>query len=165
MAGKADKITAGDLTERVSPQDARTEVGRLSRLDQHPERHDEAIDVTGLARECAERARTAYPERTWHARIDPGLMTSGDEELLRRAIDNLLANVAAHTPDDTTATLTAAHHGTATATPNHPHGLVITLTLPASTQPGPVHSGLPWTANPPSTTSGEQQTPHSLRAV
>ena len=29
MAGKADKITAGDLTERVSPQDARTEVGRL----------------------------------------------------------------------------------------------------------------------------------------
>ena len=31
MAGKADKITAGDLTERVSPQDARTEVGRLGR--------------------------------------------------------------------------------------------------------------------------------------
>ena len=273
MAGKADKITAGDLTERVSPQDARTEVGRLgralngmlgriedfiaereasqqatnrffadashelrtplaslranaelyqqgalperaqvdaamrritaearrmsgllddmlrlARLDQHPERHDEAIDVTGLARECAERARTAYPERTWHACIDPGLTTSGDEELLRRAIDNLLANVAAHTPDDTTATLTAAqydatiivevsddgpgvpdaqlarifdrfnrgsapsprpgsglglaivaataaaHHGTAHAAPNHPHGLVITLTLPATTQ-------------------------------
>jgi two-component system, OmpR family, sensor kinase len=274
MAGQADKISAGDLTERVSPQDARTEVGRLgralngmlgriedfiaereasqqatnrffadashelrtplaslranaelyqqgalteraqvdeamrritaearrmsglldgmlrlARLDQHPERHHEAIDVTDLARECAERARTAYPQRTWHARIDPGLVTSGDEELLRRAIDNLLANVAAHTPDDTAATLTAtqydatiiievsddgpgvpddqlphvfdrfyrgsapsprpgsglglaivaataaAHLGTAQATPNHPHGLVITLTLPATTQP------------------------------
>jgi two-component system OmpR family sensor kinase len=273
MAGQADKISAGDLTERVSPQDARSEVGRLgralngmlgriegfvaereasqqatnrffadashelrtplaslranaelyqqgalperaqvdeamrritaeaqrmsglldgmlrlARLDQHPERHDEAIDVTGLARECAERARTAYPQRTWHARIDSGLATSGDEELLRRAIDNLLANVAAHTPDDTAATLTAAqydatiivevsddgpgvpddqlphvfdrfyrgsapsprpgsglglaivaataaaHLGTAQATPNHPHGLVITLTLPATTQ-------------------------------
>jgi two-component system, OmpR family, sensor kinase len=193
MAGQADKISAGDLTGRVSTQDARTEVGRLgralngmlgriegfvaereasqqatnrffadashelrtplaslranaelyqqgalpertqvdeamrritaearrmsgllddmlrlARLDQHPERHDDAIDLTALARECAERARTAYPERTWHARIDPGLTTCGDEELLRRAIDNLLANVAAHTPDDTTATLTAA---------------------------------------------------------
>jgi two-component system, OmpR family, sensor kinase len=274
MAGQADKISAGDLTERVSPHDARTEVGRLgcalngmlgriedfiaereasqqatnrffadashelrtplaslranaelyqqgalperaqvdeamrritaearrmsgllddmlrlARLDQHPEQHDDVIDLTDLARECAERARTAHPERTWHARIDPGLMTSGDEELLRRAIDNLLANVAAHTPGGTTATLTAAqydatitveisddgpgvpdgqlphifgrfyrgsapsprpgsglglaivtataaaHHGTAQATPNHPHGLVITLTLPASTQP------------------------------
>jgi two-component system, OmpR family, sensor kinase len=195
MAGQADKISAGDLTGRVSPHDARTEVGRLgralngmlariqgfvaereasqqatnrffadashelrtplasmranaelyqqgalperaqvdeamrritaearrmsgllddmlrlARLDQHPERHDDAIDLSELARECAERARTAYPERTWQAVIDPGLATSGDEELLRRAIDNLLANVAAHTPDDTTATLTAAQH-------------------------------------------------------
>jgi two-component system OmpR family sensor kinase len=279
MAGQADKITAGDLNERVSPQDARTEVGRLgralngmlgriedfiaereasqqatnrvfadashelrtplaslranaelyqqgalperaqvdeamrritaeaqrmsgllddmlrlARLDQHPERHDEAIELTDLARECAERARTAYPERTWHACIDSGLTTCGDEELLRRAIDNLLANVAAHTPDHTTATLTAAqydstiivevsddgpgvgddqlphlferfyrgsapsprpgsglglavvaataaaHHGTATATSNLPHGLVITLTFPATTHPGPEHS-------------------------
>ncbi|HLI36862.1 MAG TPA: HAMP domain-containing protein [Streptosporangiaceae bacterium] len=29
MAAQADRITAGDLTERVSPQDARGEVGRL----------------------------------------------------------------------------------------------------------------------------------------
>jgi two-component system, OmpR family, sensor kinase len=161
---------------------------RLARLDQHPERHYEAIDVTDLARECAERARTAYPQRTWHARIDPGLVTCGDEELLRRAIDNLLANVAAHTPVDTAATLTAtrydatitvevsddgpgvpedqlaqifdrfnrgsapsprpgsglglaivaataaAHRGTVNAVSNHPNGLVITLTLPATTQ-------------------------------
>ena len=31
----------------------------------------------------------------------------------------------------------AAHHGTATAAPNHPRGLVVTLTLPASAQPRP----------------------------
>ena len=200
MAGQADKISAGDLTGRVSPHDARTEVGRLgralngmlariqgfvaereasqqatnrffadashelrtplaslranaelyqqgalperaqvdeamrritaearrmsgllddmlrlARLDQHPERADDPIDLAGLARECAERARTAYPERTWHVRIDPGLATPGDEELLRRAIDNLLANVAAHTPPGTAATLTAARRdGTVT---------------------------------------------------
>jgi two-component system, OmpR family, sensor kinase len=28
MAGQADRITAGDLTDRVSPQDPRTEVGQ-----------------------------------------------------------------------------------------------------------------------------------------
>jgi two-component system, OmpR family, sensor kinase len=284
MAGQADKISAGDLTGRVSPHDARTEVGRLgralngmlariqgfvaereasqqatnrffadashelrtplaslranaelyqqgalperaqvdeamrritaearrmsgllddmlrlARLDQHPERQDDPIDLTGLTRECVERARTAYPERSWRARIDPGLAISGDEELLRRAIDNLLANVAAHTPPGAIATLAAgyrddtvtvevsddgpgvpddqlanifdrfyrggapsprpgsglglaivaataaAHQGTATAAPNDPRGLVVTLTLPASPasarpQPGPEHS-------------------------
>jgi len=109
---------------------------------------------------------------------------SGDEELLRRAVDNLLANVHAHTPAGTPATVTAAlrgdtitvqvsdtgpgvpaeelprifdrfyrggaradpgtglglaivaataaaHHGAVQAAPNGPHGLCITLTLPA----------------------------------
>jgi len=161
---------------------------RLARLDQHPSRERDPVDLTALTRECAERVAVADPARTWRADISDGLAATGDEELLRRAIDNLLANVAAHTPVDTAATLTAAqydatitvevsddgpgvpedqlahvfdrfnrgsapsprpgsglglaivaataaaHHGTAQATPNHPHGLVITLTLPATTQ-------------------------------
>jgi two-component system OmpR family sensor kinase len=274
MAAQADKITAGDLTGRVSPHDARTEVGRLgralngmlariqgfvaereasqratsrffadashelrtplaslranaelyqqgalperaqvdeamwritaearrmgglvddmlrlARLDQHPEQQHDRVDLTALAGECTRRARTSHPGYTWHARIAPGLVTTGDEELLRRALDNLLANVAAHAPPGTGATLTAArrdaaisvevsddgpgvpgdqlprifdrffragapsprpgsglglaivaataaaHHGSVLATPNDPHGLVVTLTLPAS--PGP----------------------------
>jgi two-component system OmpR family sensor kinase len=40
-------------------------------------------------------------------------MTSGDSELLRRAIDNLLGNVHAHTPEGTTAVVTATRQGTA----------------------------------------------------
>ena len=36
---------------------------------------------------------------------------TGDEELLRRAVDNLLANVHAHTPAGTSATVTAALRG------------------------------------------------------
>jgi two-component system, OmpR family, sensor kinase len=196
MATQADKITAGDLTGRVGPQDASTEVGRLgtalngmlariqdsvaereasqqatsrfftdashelrtplasllanaelyqqgalperpqvdeamrrivaearrmgilvddmlrlARLDQRPEHHEEPVDLTELAGECVQRARIAHPERAWQAVIDPGLTTSGDEELLRRAMDNLLTNVAAHTPDGTTATITAAQAG------------------------------------------------------
>jgi two-component system, OmpR family, sensor kinase len=193
MAGQADKITAGDLTERVRPQDPGTEVGRLgaalngmltrieasvseraasqeltrrffadashelrnplaslranaelyqqgalrrpeqvdeamrriahealrmsalvddmlrlARLDQHPGQHFEPVDITALAAECAVRAEITDPERAWHTDIAPDLAATGDEELLRRAIDNLLANVRAHTPCHTTATLTAA---------------------------------------------------------
>ena len=192
MASQADKITAGDLTERVRPQDPGTEVGRLgaalngmltrievsvsereasqeltrrffadashelrnplaslranaelyqqgvlrephqvdeamrriaheaqrmsslvddmlrlARLDQQPEQHVEPVDVSALVTECAERASITDPARAWRTDIAPDLATTGDEELLRRAIDNLLANVRAHTPCHTTATLTA----------------------------------------------------------
>jgi len=193
MAAAADKLTAGDLTSRVSPDDAASEIGRLgaalngmlaridtavrgreasenaarqfladashelrtplaslranaelyqqgaladraqldeamrriasearrmgtllddmlrlARLDQHPRQHHQPVNLTRLTIDCAERARIANPQHTWHARIAQGLVTNGDEEMLRRAIDNLLANVATHTPNGTNATVTAA---------------------------------------------------------
>jgi two-component system OmpR family sensor kinase len=193
MAGQADRITAGDLTDRVSPADAGSEVGRLgmalngmlarigasvaereasqelmrrffadashelrtplaslranaelyqqgalskrtdvdeamrrisleaqrmsrlvddmlrlARLDQHPDRQRDPVDLTALARACVERMQIADPGRTWRPRIDPGLVTVGDEELLGRAVDNLLANVRTHTPEGTVATVTAS---------------------------------------------------------
>lgn len=282
MAAQADRISAGDLTDRVSPPDARTEVGRLgaalngmlarieaavyereasqeltrrffadashelrtplaslranaelylqgalperpqvdeamrrialeaqrmgrlvddmlrlARLDQFPRQQREQVDVTALVRGCAERAQFADPERTCQVRAGSGLAVTGDEELLRRAIDNLLANVHTHTPPGTVATITAgrqdgelvievsddgpgvpagqlprifdrfcragapsqrrgsglglaivtavaaAHHGKAEAGLNQPHGLRVTLTLPAGGQPGPDRVALP----------------------
>jgi two-component system OmpR family sensor kinase len=277
MAGQADKINAGGLTDRVGAQDPRTEVGRLgealngmltrvgdfvaereasqeatrrffadashelrtplaslranaelyqqgalpergqvdeamrritleaqrmgglvddmlrlARLDQHPGQQREPVNVSGLAAECVLRARTAHPGRAWRSEIAEGLEVTGDEELLRRAIDNVLANVAAHTPEPAAATLTvagcdghavvavsddgpgvppdqlprifdrffrggapsqrsgsglglaivaaiaAAHDGHAGAALNEPHGLRVTLTLPArKPPPGP----------------------------
>jgi two-component system, OmpR family, sensor kinase len=195
MARQADRITAGNLTDRVSPQDARTEVGRLgtalngmlarietsisereasqeltrrffadashelrnplaslranaelyqqgalpshedvdvamhrialearrmsglvddmlrlARLDQHPGRQGDPVDLTAVVREGTERARVADPARTWKADVAADLAVTGDEELLRRAIDNLLANVRTHTPAGTMATVTAARH-------------------------------------------------------
>jgi len=161
---------------------------RLARLDQHPRPSHEPVDVSALAVECTERARTSSPRHIWQPRITAGLITTGDEEMLRRAIDNLLANIATHTPGGTTATITAsptggtitlevsddgpgvasdqlprifdrfyrapteehhngsglglaivtaiacAHHGTAHATLNHPHGLRVVLILPADRQ-------------------------------
>jgi two-component system OmpR family sensor kinase len=163
----------------------------LARLDQHPDDPHEAVDLTDLLRECVERARITDPERTWNDAIGEGLVTAGDAELLRRALDNLVANVGAHTPIGTVASITAArdgpwvkvevsddgpgvpadrlarifdrfyradpqtrwsgsglglaivneiaatHHGHATATLNDPHGLRVTLSLPAS-DPGPI---------------------------
>jgi two-component system, OmpR family, sensor kinase len=192
MAAEADKITAGDLTNRVGSQDSATEVGRLgaalngmlgrieasvrdreasqelarrffadashelrnplaslranaelyqqgalpdrpqvdeamrrialearrmsalvddmlrlARLDQHPEPQHDRVDLSVLLGECTERAQIASPQRTWRTRVAPGLEVTGDQELLRRAIDNLLANVRAHTPAGTTATITS----------------------------------------------------------
>jgi len=196
MASQADRITAGDLADRVSPQDAATEVGRLgtalngmlarieasvrereasqeltrrffadashelrnplaslranaelyqqgalarpeqvdeamrrialeaqrmsglvddmlrlARLDQRPDQQHDPVDLTALVAGCAERAQIADPRRTWHSRIAADLVTIGDEELLRRAIDNLLANVRAHTPCGTIVTITARARG------------------------------------------------------
>jgi two-component system OmpR family sensor kinase len=159
---------------------------RLARLGQHPDRSREPVDVTAVAAGCAERAGVADPARAWRVRIADGLTTVGDEELLRRAIDNLLMNVLVHTPGDTVGTISAsaaggrvtievsddgpgvppdnlphiferfyraaapsrrpgsglglaiaaeiaaAHSGTAHAAPVSPHGLRITLALPAA---------------------------------
>jgi two-component system, OmpR family, sensor kinase len=84
---------------------------RLARLDQHPARQLGPVDVTRLIGECAERAQITDPQRSWQADVADGLVTVGDEELLRRAVDNLLANVKAHTPAGTDAAVTAAGHG------------------------------------------------------
>lgn len=284
MAAEADRITAGDLADRVSRHDARTEVGRLgtalngmltrietsvaeqaasqeltrqffadashelrtplaslranaelyqqgaittrpqvdeamrrialealrmgklvddmlrlARLDQHPDRDHDLVDLSTLVSGCAEAAGLAGVGQTWRTSVAPGLATTGDQELLRRAVDNLLANVRTHTPAGTVATVSAArsngsvvidvsddgpgvaadrlprlfdrfyragsggqthetprgsaaetpcpgsglglaivtavaatHHGTAEASLNEPHGLRVTLRLPAT---------------------------------
>jgi two-component system OmpR family sensor kinase len=193
MAAQADRITAGDLTQRVSPRYPRSEVGRLgaalngmlsriqasvdervaserhmrrffadashelrtplaslranaelytlgvvcagaeldevmrritleaqrmsglvddmfrlARLGAQPVRSREPVDLSELAGSCAERARVAEPARTWLLHVAPGLLVAGDEELLRRAIDNLLANVRVHTPGTATGVITVA---------------------------------------------------------
>jgi two-component system OmpR family sensor kinase len=80
---------------------------RLARLGQHPGRSCEPVDMTAVVAGCAERVRIADPARTWRVRIADRLTTVGDEELLRRAVDNLLMNVLVHTPGETAGTITA----------------------------------------------------------
>jgi two-component system OmpR family sensor kinase len=81
---------------------------RLARLDQRPDPDHDFVDLTALVAACCDAARVTGSRQTWHTAIAPGLTTTGDEELLRRAVDNLLANVRTHTPAGTVATISAA---------------------------------------------------------
>ena len=207
LRANAELYQQGALRDRASVDEAMNRIAleaqrmsrlvddmlRLARLDQHPGQDDEHVDLTALVASCAERSQLADSARSWHTQIDPDLVTTGDEEMLRRAIDNLLANVRAHTPGTAAGTITAArqdgtvtvevsddgpgvppeqlprifdrfyrasapaarpgsglglaivtaiaaaHHGTAEATLNQPHGLRLTLTLPepGRTEPAP----------------------------
>jgi two-component system OmpR family sensor kinase len=200
LRANAELYQQGALTERPQVDEAMRRITleamrmsglvddmlRLARLDQHPGQEEEPVDLSSVLQGCVDRARIADPQRTWRATIDPGLVMEGDEELLRRAADNLLANVSTHTPPGTSATIVAeesdgtvtvqvsddgpgvparqlprifdrfyraaapsarpgsglglaivtavaaTHAGTTHAALNQPHGLRITLTLPAT---------------------------------
>ena len=80
---------------------------RLARLGQHPGQGRELVDLTALVADCAQRVRITDPGRRWQVDIADELEITGDEELLRRAVDNLCANVLVHTPHDTAATIAA----------------------------------------------------------
>jgi two-component system, OmpR family, sensor kinase len=121
LRANAELYQQGALTERPQVDEAMRRITleatrmsglvddmlRLARLDQHPAQEEEPVDLSEVLRGCVARARVADPRRTWCATIDPGLTMEGDEELLRRAADNLLANVSTHTPAGTVATILA----------------------------------------------------------
>jgi two-component system OmpR family sensor kinase len=109
LRANAELYTQGALTERSQVDEAML---RLARLDQHPARQRDPVDLSALTADCVERSRIADPRRTWQARIAPGLVAVGDQEMLCRAVDNLLANVHTHTPEGTTAVVTAYADGT-----------------------------------------------------
>ena len=112
--GSTDEVD--EVMERIVAETRRMgrlvdDMLRLARLGQHPGQSQEPVDLTDVANGCADRARVADPARTWQVQIADGLATIGDEELLRRAIDNLVMNVLVHTPGETVGTISASEAG------------------------------------------------------
>ncbi len=84
---------------------------RLARLDQHPPLVPRPIELGTLVTDRIRDARDAGPEHHWHTDVASEVRVTGDAELLRRAVDNLLANVRIHTPAGTTASVALRRDG------------------------------------------------------
>lgn len=84
---------------------------RLARLQQQPSSATGPVDLTAVLTDCLEEVRALDQDYCWVGRIQPGLVVLGDPDLLRRAVDNLLVNIRAHTPVGTTGTLLARADG------------------------------------------------------
>ena len=109
--GQVDKVMNRIVLETRRMGRLVDDMLRLARLGQHPGRSAEPVDVTGVVAGCAERVQVADHGRAWRVRVAAGLATVGDEELLRRALDNLLMNVLVHTPRSTTGAIVAVEAG------------------------------------------------------
>jgi two-component system OmpR family sensor kinase len=108
---QVDEVMEGIALEARRMSGLVNDMLRLARLDQHPEQRREPVALSELIASCVQRIRVGAPQRDWRTEIAPGVITVGDEELLRRAVDNLLANVLTHTPPDASATVTLRGHG------------------------------------------------------
>jgi two-component system, OmpR family, sensor kinase len=69
----------------------------LARLDEGRPLEREAVDLEDVVGEAVETAQTVEPERPISLESEPAGVV-GDRDRLRQIVDNLLANVRAHTP-------------------------------------------------------------------
>ena len=84
----------------------------LARTDQGRPLEKEPVDLVRIAREAAEDFAAADPERPLARDLEGTAVVSGDPIRLRQAIDNLLANVRAHTPRGAPARVSVQRNGT-----------------------------------------------------
>ncbi|HMK96277.1 MAG TPA: HAMP domain-containing sensor histidine kinase [Acidimicrobiales bacterium] len=83
----------------------------LARLDEHRELAAGPVELVDVVVEACETARLVGP--AWPVRFvaRDAVEVVGDRSALRQVVDNLLANVRAHTPEGTEATVTVAQNG------------------------------------------------------
>ena len=85
----------------------------LARLDQGRPLEARPLDLTAIAGEAVDAAHAMEPTRPLALEAPAAVTVTGDAERLRQVIDNLLANVRAHTPATAAATVRVRHEGTA----------------------------------------------------
>ncbi len=80
----------------------------LARLDQGRGHASEQVDLAGLTRDVVETARELDPDRRLEVTTNGAAIVEGDPDRLRQVLTNLVANVRAHTPPGTPASVHVA---------------------------------------------------------
>ncbi len=83
----------------------------LARLDQGRPLERKPVELGTVAEEAVEAARMLDPERELTLDAPEPVVVDGDRERLRQVLDNLLANVRAHTPAGSAAAVRVAADG------------------------------------------------------
>ena len=83
----------------------------LARLDQGRPLERQPVELGEVAREAVEAARTLDPGREIELEANGPVVVQGDKERLRQVVDNLLANVRAHTPPGSAASVRVRNGG------------------------------------------------------
>jgi len=83
----------------------------LARLDQGRPIERKPVALVNVANDAVEAARMLDPDRTIDLEAPSPVEVEGDSERLRQILDNLLANVRAHTPAGTHATVRVVREG------------------------------------------------------
>ncbi len=73
----------------------------LAQLDRERALRTERVDLSALAERAAAGVRVSAPERSVTVTAPSPVLIEGDDDRMRRAIDNLLVNAVAHTPPGT----------------------------------------------------------------
>ena len=83
----------------------------LARLDENRPLDDDHVDMTELVLQSIDAARALEPDRVVRPHIGGVLAVVGDPLRLRQVVDNLLANVRAHTPSSALCDVTLTEIG------------------------------------------------------
>lgn len=106
-------VSAEEAMRRISGESERMrrlvdELLELARLDKGSALETRPVDLAALARDAVADARAVEPDRPLALDAPGALVTVADEARIRQVLANLLANVRAHTPPGTPATVRLA---------------------------------------------------------
>ena len=124
IRGYAELWRAGGLRDEAALADAMTRVEaeaqrmgllvddllQLARLDQPQQAEHHDIDLAAIAIDAVADARAVEPERVIDLHVTPAIVR-GNEPALRQVAANLIANVRAHTPTGTPASVSVSIEG------------------------------------------------------
>ncbi len=106
------RVIKGIREETARMSDLVEDLLLLARLDDQQPLEKQPLDLVALAGAAVETARTVGPQWPLELSAAKPVEVIGDGSRLRQVIDNLLANVRAHTPQGTRTVVTIGENGT-----------------------------------------------------